>query len=106
IILNNYGRVCESAIANIFIIKDENIFTPPLAEGCVAGIMRRWILERFSLKGYVVTQKNLSIEDILHADEFFLTNSIRPIRWVKSFHEKNYENEKVREIYQYVLQNI
>jgi branched-chain amino acid aminotransferase len=106
IILNNYGRVCESAIANIFIIKDENIFTPSLAEGCVAGVMRRWILERFFLKGYVVTQKNLSIEDILHADEFFVTNSIHPIRWVKSFREKNYENEKVREIYQSFIQKI
>ncbi|HEV2832169.1 MAG TPA: aminotransferase class IV, partial [Hanamia sp.] len=67
IILNKYGRVCESAIANIFIIKDENIFTPPLAEGCVAGVMRRWMLEKFSLKDYVVAQKNLSIDDVIHA---------------------------------------
>jgi branched-chain amino acid aminotransferase len=106
ILLNGYGRVCESTIANIFIIKDKNIFTPPLTEGCVAGVMRRWMLEIFSLKDYMVTQKNLSIEDILRADEFFVTNSIRPIRWVKSFHEKNYENEKVREIYQSFIQKI
>lgn len=105
ILLNGYGRVCESVIANIFIIKDKNIYTPPLTEGCVAGVMRRWMLEKFSLKDYVVTEKNLSIDEVLDADEFFVTNSIHPIRWIKSFREKDYENEKVREIYQRILQN-
>jgi branched-chain amino acid aminotransferase len=106
ILLNASERVCESAIANIFIIKDKNIYTPPLTEGCVAGVMRRWMLERFSLKDYIVSQKNLLIDDVIHADEFFLTNSIRTIRWVKSFREKNYENEKAREIYQSFIQKI
>ncbi len=99
IILNAFERICESAIANIFIIKGESVFTPPLSEGCVAGVMRRWMLEKFSLKNYAVTEKELSIEEVLDADEFFLTNSIHPIRWVKTFREKNYGNKKVKEIY-------
>lgn len=106
IILNAFDRVCESAIANVFIIKDKNIYTPPLSEGCVAGVMRRWMLEKFSLKNYAVVEKNLSIEDVLNADEFFLTNSVQPIRWVKKIKEKNYQNEKVKEIFQFVFQNI
>lgn len=106
IILNAYDRVCESAIANIFLIKDDNIYTPPLSEGCVAGVMRRWMLEKFSLKNYAVMEKNLSIEDVLNADEFFLTNSVQPIRWVKSFRNKIYENEKVIEIFQCVSKKI
>ena len=106
VILNAFDRVCESAIANIFIIKDENIYTPPLSEGCVAGTMRRWMLEKYSFKNYVVIEKNLSIDDVLDAEEFFLTNSIHPIRWVKNFKEKSYGNEKVRDIFQYIIQNI
>ena len=89
VVLNSFGRVCDSAIANIFIIKKDKIFTPPLSEGCVAGVMRRWMLEKFDLKKYKILEKNISINDIENADEFFLTNSIYNLRWVKSFKEKN-----------------
>jgi branched-chain amino acid aminotransferase len=106
IVLNAFGRVCESAIANIFIIKDTTIFTPPLSEGCVAGVMRRWMLEKFSLKNYVLAEKDLSVNDVLEADEFFLTNSIHPIRWVQNFGEKKYENQRVKEIFLYLIKNI
>lgn len=106
ILLNVFGRVCESAIANIFIIKDENIYTPSLSEGCVAGIMRRWMLEKFSSKNYIVAERNLSLDDLIEADEFFLTNAIHPVRWVKNFREKVYGNGKATEIFEYVLQHI
>ncbi|HET7118036.1 MAG TPA: aminotransferase class IV [Hanamia sp.] len=106
IILNTYGRVCETAIANIFIIKGDKIYTPPLSEGCVAGVMRRWMLEKFSLKNYVVKERSFSMDEVFDAGEVFLTNSIQPVRWVKNFREKNYGNERVREIFEYVLKNI
>ena len=106
IILNSFGRVCDSAIANIFIVEGTNIFTPPLAEGCVAGTMRRWMIEKFSLKEYRVTEKNLFVNDILNAEEFFLTNSISYIRWVKTFRHKKYTNKKIKEIYQHIVENL
>jgi len=106
IILNTYERVCESAIANIFIIKDYKICTPPLSEGCVAGTMRRWMLEKFSLENYVVSEKALSVNDVMDADELFLTNAIHPVRWVKKLRDKNYENRIVKEIHQSLIQNI
>lgn len=106
IILNTVGRICESAIANVFIINDDKIYTPALSEGCVAGTMRRWILERFSLGNYLVFEKSLSVNDVLNADEFFLTNAIHPVRWVKRFRKKNYENKKVKEVFKYIIQNI
>jgi branched-chain amino acid aminotransferase len=106
IVLNSFERICDSAIANIFIIKDNNIYTPPLTEGCVAGTMRRWMLERFDLKKYPVTEKNLSINDLLNADEFFLTNATSHLRWVKKFSNKDYGNEKIKEIYTRILQTI
>ena len=105
IILNSFDRICDSAIANIFIIEKDKIVTPPLSEGCVAGIMRRWMLEKFDLKKYKVIEKKLAINDILNADEFFLTNSIYNIRWVKNFREKKYSNKISKEIYN-VLQHI
>lgn len=106
IVLNCFNRVCDSAIANVFIIKKDKIFTPPLSEGCVAGTMRRWMLERFGLKKYKILEKNLSINDIESADEFFLTNSIYNLRWVKAFKEKEFGNKISREIYNHILQTI
>jgi branched-chain amino acid aminotransferase len=106
IILNALERICDSAIANVFIIKDEKIFTPPLTEGCVAGVMRRWLLEKAGMGKYVIIQKELSIDDLLAADEFFLTNSIYYLRWVKSFREKTYSNSITREIFNHVIQTI
>jgi branched-chain amino acid aminotransferase len=102
IILNCYNRVCESSIANVFIIKDEKIFTPPLSEGCIAGTLRRWMLGNFSSKKYVVSEKNLSVDDLFQADELFLTNSIQPIRWVKNIGEKIYDNRITKEIFKEV----
>lgn len=106
ILLNVNGRICESSIANIFIIKGQNIYTPPLSEGCVAGVIRRWFLEKFSLPHYAVIEKELSVDDLLTADELFLTNSVRPLRWVKSFGEKNFSNQKTQEIFQFVSQQL
>ncbi len=106
IVLNSFDRVCDSAIANIFIIEKDKIFTPPLSEGCVAGVMRRWMLEKFHLKNYKVIEKPLSINDVLHADEVFLTNSIYHLKWVKNFKEKKYTNTISKEIYNHILQTI
>jgi branched-chain amino acid aminotransferase len=106
IVLNSFDRVCDSAIANVFIIKGNTIYTPPLTEGCVAGVMRRWLLERFDLKPYRIIEKELTVNDLLNADEFFLSNSVFHLRWVKSFREKKYDNKIVKEIYEYILQSI
>jgi branched-chain amino acid aminotransferase len=99
ILLNAFGRICESAIANVFIIKNNKIYTPPLSEGCVAGTMRRWMLEKLSLKKFEVVEKKLPVDSLLNADEFFLTNSIYPVRWVQKFQDKVYTNERVKEIF-------
>ena len=106
IVLNSYDRVCDSAIANIFIVEKGKIFTPPLSEGCVAGVMRRWLLEKCDLKKYKINERVLSVNDILNADEFFLTNSIYYLRCVKNFREKNYGNTISKAIYSHVLQTI
>ncbi|HEU5054182.1 MAG TPA: aminotransferase class IV [Hanamia sp.] len=103
LLLNSFERICESSIANIFLVKDGNIFTPPLSEGCVAGIMRRWIFENFPFK---IEEKTITTEDLLSADELFLTNSIAPVRWIRHFRNKVYTNKKAREIFEFFMGTI
>lgn len=77
LICNTHSNIIESTIANIFWIKNSDIYTPPLSEGCVAGVMRRHILNRCTVK-----ETPLTVELLQSADEVFLTNAIRRIKWV------------------------
>ncbi len=106
IVLNTFGRICDSAIANVFIVKGNKIFTPPLSEGCVAGVMRRWMLEKFVLQDFDIIEQPLTTDDLLDADEMFLTNSIHYLRWVGSFQNKFYGNSLTRAIYQEIIRTI
>lgn len=97
ILLNTYERICDTTIANIFIIKNKIIYTPPLSEGCIAGVTRRWMLENLSTS-FKIFEKPLTQNDLLTADEVFLTNSISDLRWVKGFGDKNYDCNLVKKI--------
>jgi len=99
IILNSNGRICDSSIANIFLIKDSTIYTPALSEGCVAGVVRKYIITQLPSMGYSCIEKEITIEELLNADEVFLTNSIYNIRWVKNIADKAFGNLLTQKIY-------
>ena len=99
LVLNVHERICDSSIANVFWIKDKTIYTPPLSEGCVAGVMRKYLLEKMQDAGKKIYEAPLTVETIENADEVFLTNAIQGIRWVKRFREKTFINIQTREIY-------
>src|SRR5436190_20805605 len=65
LILNQHDRICDSTIANIFWVKDNNIYTPPLSEGCVAGVKRKEILESATLNRDNVVQESVLTHEIL-----------------------------------------
>jgi branched-chain amino acid aminotransferase len=90
LILNTEGRVADTTISNIFIIKGKRIMTPPLSEGPVEGVMRRHLLE--SCPGAM--EKALTIEEMMEADEIFLTNAISGIRWVGECQGKRFGREE------------
>jgi len=101
LILNQHDRICDSTIANIFWIKDSNIFTPPLSEGCVSGVMRKRILELgIRNSDDAVQEAILTQEILLQADEVFLTNAVTGIRWVKACRSKVYKNTITNKIFQ------
>lgn len=88
LLLNTNGNICEATVANVFIIKDQHVLTPSLPEGCVAGVMRRYLLERFHTIHLTARECRISINDIENADEMFLSNAVSGIRWVRQFGNK------------------
>ena len=94
ILLNQEGFVAEAISSNLFIMKDQELFTPSLDQGCVNGIMRSVILDIASLLKIKTHEVMLSPEDLLGADELFLTNTIKGVSWVSGFGPKRYFNRK------------
>lgn len=84
LLLNSKGRIVESTIANVFWENNNRLFTPPLSEGCIAGVLRDALLTGTQVyKGLKVTEKELTIEDALNADALYLGNALRGLRKVK-----------------------
>ena len=106
IVLNSEGRIADTTIANIFMIKDRQVFTPALEEGCVAGVMRKAVIKRLRADSWELTEKPVTIEDIMNADEIFLTNSIYDIRWVQRIGDKEYGSAITQKIYTAILPTI
>jgi branched-chain amino acid aminotransferase len=75
VMLNEKGRVACAAAANIFLIGEAGVATPPAAEGALAGVVRGAILKGAKEIGVAVTQRPIS-PDELDAGDLVLTNSL------------------------------
>lgn len=75
ILLNAQGNVTEGSTDNIFIVKNNKIFTPPIADGALDGITRGIIFEIADEQGFDCKEKTLSPYDLYTADECFLTGT-------------------------------
>lgn len=104
LLLNTSGRICDATIANVFWIKNEIIYTPPLSEGCVAGVMRRYLIEKLPAMGYNIQEQELEIANMEQADEVFLSNAISGIRWVRQYGSKTYKNQVTIKIFNELFQ--
>lgn len=100
LVLNHQGHIIESTIANIFWVKNGTVFTPPLNEGCIAGVMRRHLIERCSRLNFFIEEKPLTFELLEDADEVFLSNAIRRMKWVKGIHSFAYQTSVAQQLYQ------
>jgi branched-chain amino acid aminotransferase len=78
------NRLAEGCVSNIFLVKEKILYTPPIKTPVLAGIARKTVC-RLALKNSIkFIEKNLLIDDILNADEIFLTNVIMQVMPVVS----------------------
>ena len=73
------GRLCEGTGSNIFLVKDEQIFTPSEASGLLRGITRDLVIEWAHEAGFVVVERDVDPSELWDADEVFITSSTRDI---------------------------
>ena len=70
------NHLAEGSISNVFLVKEEKVLTPSLDTPVLAGITRKVVLELAEGNDMEWSEQRLVIQDLLEADEVFLTNSI------------------------------
>lgn len=92
IILNAFNRIADATIANIFMVKEGIIITPPLTEGCINGVMRRYLIKCFAENNIPFAETEIQPQPLSQATEVFLTNATYGIRWVQKAGDLIYTN--------------
>jgi branched-chain amino acid aminotransferase len=100
LILNTTGKIADATIANLFWVKDGTIFTNPFSDGIVAGVMREFLIDNLPRKGMQVSLQSIDPDELLEADEIFLTNALFGIRWVGSLGKKKFRKEASTLLYE------
>ena len=98
ILLNKDKLVSEFINSNLFIIKDEKIYTPTLKSGCLNGVLRKNLFKILSSSSFELCEQDLSTFDITQSDEIFGTNIAQGIFSVTKFRKKNYDCSKTKKI--------
>ena len=98
IVLNDQGRIVEALSSNIFLYKNNNLYTPSVEEGCMDGVMRKQVLQIAKEMNINVFEGMVNGSMLLQADELFLTNAINGLKWVVSYRQKRYFNKATKEI--------
>ena len=97
IMLNNKGYVAEGSAENIFVVKNGKITTPPLDADILDGITRDSAIKLLKSKKNKVVEKNLKINDLLKADEIFMTGTAAEVKSVTRVNKTKIGNGKIGE---------
>jgi branched-chain amino acid aminotransferase len=106
VLLNEYGNISEAFNANIFLIQGDEVITPPLSEYCLDGVMRQHIITQLQTLGCNIKELPISKEDLMNAEEVFLSNATRGIIWVENFEIAFYGYQKTFQIHQDIFGKI
>lgn len=79
ILCDNVGRLTEGSSSNFFIVAGGRVATPPLSVGLLEGITRRKVMQLLDSAQIGVAEQALWPIDLQHADEAFLTSSVRGV---------------------------
>jgi branched-chain amino acid aminotransferase len=99
ILLNDSKNVVQTLKGNIFLVKENQIITPPLSDGCENGILRKKIIELFSkLSEYKLEEASISPFELQKADELFIADIKDGIRSVTQYRKATYKTDVAKEL--------
>jgi branched-chain amino acid aminotransferase len=90
ILLNEHGNVTECTAANLYIVKNEEVITPPLSSGCLAGVSRLLLEQMAPEAGVPIIERDFKAEELYAADEVFISSTTRQIQPVRQIEDRKY----------------
>ncbi|WP_332697286.1 aminodeoxychorismate lyase [Halalkalibacter lacteus] len=93
IFLTEAGFVAEGIVSNLFWVKDGVVFTPSVKTGILDGITRQLVLSLLEQKGIPYRIGFFRPDDVMSADEAFITNSIQEVVSLTSLNGQSYRGE-------------
>ena len=96
---NMAGHIACLSVANVFAVFGQRLVTPPLADGVLAGTVRRLILDQAASLDFVAEERSMTLAELLAADAVFATNSVRllaPCRAIDATSFASAEHDGVR----------
>ncbi len=96
LLLNEKDEIVCTSVANIFFVKSEEVFTPALSGGALAGVMRANVIASCIDKKITVHETQISFADIGQFDSCFITNSLIGVRVVASIDAIKFNDKQLR----------
>ena len=106
ILLNKDKMIAEFINSNIFIVKNGQIFTPPISTGCLNGVLRKNLINILNKNSFSVYEQDISTFDLTQSDEIFGTNVIQGLFSVSKYRRKEYTNNLSKQIIRLLNDNI
>lgn len=106
ILLNNDKMVAEFINSNIFIIKNDEIFTPRLNSGCLNGVLRKNLLNILKKHSFTTYEQDISTFDLTQSDEIFGTNVVQGLFSISQYRKKGFLNNQSKKILKLLNDNI
>lgn len=106
LLLNQHERLVESSSSNLFLLRDGIVTTPPLMEGCVDGVFRKFLLREMPKAGWQIQERPIRPADLRQAEEVFLSNAVRGIRWVKLFGDRNFNKQFSKKLHEWANETL
>lgn len=107
ILLNEQKRVIETLRGSLFLIKGDEIQTPPITEGCRKNIYRSLMIEILAKSAeFKLTETPISTFALQKADELFVLDGIECINSVIQYRKKSFVTDKTQRIFSLFEQRI
>lgn len=91
LLVDHSGSVLETAISNVWVVRDGVVATPPAPECCLPGVMRGWLLEELAGSEFSTEVRRISEDEMALADEIWVSNSIVGVRRVGRLENSRWE---------------
>ncbi len=99
LLLNQKKQVVETINGNLFLVTGKTIKTPPLADGCLNGIIRKKLIELLKkFEEYTLQEVSISPFELQKADELFFTNSIKGIVPITKYRKKLFKTNTAKDL--------